>query len=133
MEEDSDAAAKRPLALEEVFQPWELRNESRRDCGPHRAGFLWWMARISLIVGSLSFLCPLFGLLGLPIGLVIRRLARRDLDAIFAGEMDHRGRERTEKAWYDSQVGAFLNLLGFLLSSLLWVAVILFLKSFHFS
>jgi hypothetical protein len=132
MDEASDAATERPPRLEEVFQPWELNNESRRDCEPHRAGFLRWMARISLILGSLSFLCPLLGLIGLPLALVIRVLARRDLDAIFAGAMDHHGREGTEMAWRDSHAGALLSLLSFLFPGFLWVATFLLSRSFRF-
>ena len=98
MDDTSDAATERLPALEEVFQPWELRNESRRDCEPHRAGFLFWIARISLLAGAFSFLCPLIGLLGLPLALVIGDQARRDLDAIFSGDMDHRGRAANGKS-----------------------------------
>ena len=111
----------RPPFLEEVFQPWELAGEARRDCEPHRAGLLAALARISLLAGGLSFVCPPASLVGLPLGLVTRAMARRDLDLIFAGGMDHRGYRRTEKARSASHAGVILSLLGPLLWLLLWL------------
>jgi hypothetical protein len=40
MDEQSNATRERLPALEEVFQPWELAGESRRDSEPHRGCFL---------------------------------------------------------------------------------------------
>ena len=127
----------KPPIIDEVFQPWELLGESRRDCVSHRGRLLGWLAWISVLVGGLSFLYPpiaaillvdigwvkpgwlQLGLVVLPMGLfgfllgwVIQRLARRDLDAMSAGEMDHRGYAETEKARGDSHAGAIVSLLG---------------------
>jgi len=129
MDGKSDAAGERLPTLEEAFQPWELTGESRHDCRLHRAGFLLGMTRISFLLGGLSFLCPPLGLLGLPLALVIRRMARRDLDAIFAGDMEQRGRAPTEKAWIDSQAAAFVNLLPALFSAIVLAGVLWLLWS----
>jgi hypothetical protein len=115
MDGQSNAAGELLPALEQLFQPWELVGESRRDCRSHRAGLLLAMARLSLLLGGLSLLCPPLGLIGLPLALIIRRMARRDLDAMFAGDMDQRGRQRTEKAWSDSLAAAFIYLIGCLI------------------
>ena len=129
MDEQPHATAEQPPTIEEVFQPWELAGISRRDCASHRGRFLLWMGRISLLLGGLSLLCPPLGLPGLALGLLVRWTARRDLDAIFAGDMDHRGRQLTEKAWSDSWAAIFLNLLGSLLCGTIAGAVIWLLYS----
>lgn len=129
MDGKSDASGERLPTLEEVFQPWELAGESRSDCRPHRADFLRWMTRISFLLGGLSFVCPPLGLLGLPLALVVRRMARRDLDVIFTGDMDQSGRPGTEKAWIDSQAAAFVNLLPALFSTIVLAGVLWLLWS----
>jgi hypothetical protein len=113
MEAKGDPAGNRWPTLAEVFHPWEWSGESRRDCKPHRARLLLLLARASLLAGALSFLCLPFGIIGLPLGLVTRAMARRDLDLISAGEMDHRGYKLTEKARSDSHASVILSLLPF--------------------
>jgi hypothetical protein len=110
----------RASPLEDLFRPWELVGEARRDCQPHRAGLLLWLARISLLAGGLSFVCLPFGLIGLALALGTRRLARRDLESIFAGEMDQYGYAPTEKARADSNVAVVVSLLG----SLFWLVLL---------
>jgi hypothetical protein len=102
----------RPLTAEEVFQPWELDGRSRCDCLPDRAWLLTPLARASVLAGGLSFLCFLPAAVGLPLGVVTASLARRDLDAMAAGDMDQRGYHATRKAWSDARAGAVLSLLG---------------------
>jgi hypothetical protein len=102
----------RMLTLEEVFEPWELVGKSRRDCLPHRARLLRLMAYVSCLAGGLSIVCLVPALLGLPLGLLARAMARRDLDLICGGDMDHRGYHETEKARADSHAGVLLNLWG---------------------
>ena len=141
MDARPNETSNKPPTIDEVFQPWELIGESRRDCEPHRGRLLRWLARISLLVGVLSFLYPpiaallLFdgmgleagwlqlslvllpnGLMGFLLGSVIQMLARRDLDAMSAGNMDQRGYGDTEKARIESHAGAVVSLLG----SLFW-------------
>lgn len=118
-------SSNKPPTIDEVFQPWELLGESRRDCEPHRGRLLRRLARISLLTGGLSFLCPPLALIGLPMGLLIRMLARRDLDAIFAGEMDHRGYAETEKARNDSHAGVVVSWLGLLFWSVMLAGFVL--------
>jgi hypothetical protein len=111
--------------LDEIFQPWELVGEARRDCASHRAGFLVPLARLSLLAGGLSLSCPPFGLVGLPLAVVTWRMARRDLDLIVAGDMDHRGYGPTEKARAESRTGLLLILFGTMCWSGLGVCVFL--------
>jgi hypothetical protein len=106
--------SERMPTLEEVFEPWELAGESRRDCEPHRARLLRALARVSFLAGGLSIFCLLPALLGLPLGLMTRAMAGRDLDLISAGNMDHRGYHETEQARSDSHTGVILSLLGIL-------------------
>jgi hypothetical protein len=122
--------------LEEIFEPWELEGRSRCDCVSHRAGCLVPLATLCLWAGAISLIspfCGLFGLilcafgegiglvglllffpfplLGLALSVAIRNMARRDLDLIFAGKMDHRGYQQTEKARSDSHAAVMLHLL----------------------
>jgi hypothetical protein len=110
----------RMLTLEEVFEPWELVGQSRRDCEPHRARLLLVFSRISLGAGCLS-LIPCFGLIpaifGFWLGIATRTMARRDLDMISAGDMDHQGYHETDKARSNSHAAVMLSVLGFLFSS----------------
>jgi hypothetical protein len=123
-------------ALEEIFEPWELEGRSRRDCVSHRAGFLVPLAYLCLCLGGLSLVfpaialfallsciggdcsglillaCPAVVLLGFPLSFIARQMARRDLDLIFLGKMDHRGYALTEKARSNSHAAVKLYLLG---------------------
>ena len=87
---------RRPLTAEEIFQPWELDGRSRFDCLPDRAWLLTPLARVSVLAGGLSFLCLLPAAVGLPLGVIVAFLARRDLDDMAAGEMDQRGYHATQ-------------------------------------
>jgi hypothetical protein len=60
-----------PLPATAIFQPWELMGESRRDCESHRAKTLATLAYLGLVLGGLSFLLLLPGLVGIP--LAVRR------------------------------------------------------------
>jgi hypothetical protein len=107
-------------SLAEVFRPWEQRGESRRDCRRHRGGLLLFLARIALLAGGLSLVCPPFGLLGLAMGLATCVLARHDLDLIFAGEMEQQGYKPTEKARSDGHAATIVSALGVIL----WLVVV---------
>jgi hypothetical protein len=78
------------------------------------------MATISAVHGLLSILVFFPAFLGLPLAILTRWLARRDLDRIFAGDMDPNGYELTEKARSRAQEGVVLNLLG----SLCWLGLV---------
>jgi hypothetical protein len=111
-----------PAPAEEIFQPWQLAGESRRDCEPHRAQFLSALAYISLLLGGLSFLCLLPGFLGLVLGLMTGMMARRDLDLIVTGDMDQRGYAQTDRAWGNARAAMKLSFLGLLA----WAGLLVF-------
>jgi hypothetical protein len=117
-----------PAAAEEIFTPWELMGESRRDCQQDRAKSLAVLAFLSLLTGCLSFLCPLSGLLGLALGQITKVLARRDLDSISAGHMDQKGYGPTRKVLAHAYAAMSLSLLSFLFLPT-WIAwaIIIFL------
>jgi hypothetical protein len=98
--------------LEQVFQPWELTGDARRDCAPHRANLLIKMARLSLVAAGLSFFGLPVNLIGLPLGLGTWAMACHDRDRICAGDMDQTGYHPTEKARSDSRAAVFLNILA---------------------
>jgi hypothetical protein len=88
------------MAAEEEREalPWERPGRVRRDALPHRAGLLDTLATTSLLCG-LSSICLVFpALIGLPIGVIAWLLARRELQDIQAGLVDHRGTERIAEA-----------------------------------
>jgi hypothetical protein len=124
----------RRSVLEIVFEPWELEGGSKRDCISHRADLLKLLTKASFIAGCISvFAFPLLipSLVAIVTGLSARMMAARDLVEMRAGEMEHRGYRATEKAWFDSQVGMILSLVGFIF----WLfpgALLLALYRFHF-
>lgn len=105
--------------VEDVFTPWELAGESRRDCKPHRVRLLRVLAYVSVLVaGASTFLiCP--AVLGLLLGLATWRMACRDLHLISRGEMDTTGFHGTEKARADARGAVLLSLAVLLICSLL--------------
>lgn len=109
--DDRAENAGRPI-LADVFQPWEAKGGSRRDCAPHRARLLTAMARWSLIAAGLSFLGLPANVIGLPLGWTAWRMACRDRDRICAGNMDQEGYHPTEQARSDSRAALVLNLLS---------------------
>lgn len=115
----SHRPARRRVPRSANLQPWEWLGQSRRDCDSHRGEFLCALATISLVVGGLSILSFFPAILGLPLALLTRRLARRDLDRIFAGDVDHNGYELTERARSKAHEAVVLNLLG----SLCWLGL----------
>jgi len=63
---------------------------------------------------------------------IVAFLARRDLDAMAAGDLDQRGYHATRKAWSDARAGAMLNLLGGLVWSVLLTAMLAALANLRF-
>jgi hypothetical protein len=119
MDGDCESIKDRPATLADVFEPWEAAGESRRDCQPHRAEALQTLARLGMLAGGLSF--PFFFpcVPGLTLGALTRLLARRDLDLICRGHMDHRGYHTTLRALSEARAALVLSLLGLLL----WIFV----------
>jgi hypothetical protein len=103
------------IKAEESIPPWERPGCFRRDCEPHRGNLLWWLAFASLFLGALA-LYPcwgwLFGLVGSPLGLCIRYLAKADLAKIQAGLVDPAGEEVTAQAMSLSTYGLWLSIFG---------------------
>jgi hypothetical protein len=106
--DQQDDAEPRP-SLTEIFKPWEILGESRRDCVSDRAVLLKWLAWASLLLSGLNATCLPFWLLALPLALVTRAMARHDLELVSCGEMDQRGYEATEGARNESAAAVRMN------------------------
>jgi hypothetical protein len=97
---------------EDLERPWEWLGLPRRDCEPHRGEVLYLLGNLSLICGLLSLCTLVPSLIGLPLGLVVAFLARRDLDEMSTGRMDPGGRDHTEMARIRSAYAIVLCLLS---------------------
>lgn len=114
-----DIQAKRPVPSQ------ERRVCFRLDCEPHRGNLLWWLGSASLCLGILALLpcCGwLPGLVGIPLGLCTRYMAKGDLMKIRAGRMDPAGEKTTTSAMIFSNNGLVFSLLG----TVLWGGGLLF-------
>jgi hypothetical protein len=130
-----------PTAADEAgVPPWERPGAVRRDCEPHRAGFLKAIAVAGLVGAALGIV--LFGLLCagaspsplLPALAVLYSAAcfpcsvyatvagQTDLGLMRAGRMDPAGWRGTEIAQACGLAGAFAGTLYVLLSAALWLA-----------
>jgi hypothetical protein len=97
--------------------PWERPGGFRLDCEPHRGPLLLWLGRFSRGCGLLFTVPCLFGLsglIGLPLGLTVWLLARRDLDRMQKGLLDPRGERETRQAWDYGWDGLVLSASGLL-------------------
>jgi hypothetical protein len=93
-------------------RPWERPGCVRRDCDPHRGHFLLLLANISCSCGLLSFCLAFPSVLGLPVGVAAWVMAARDLGRMRAGQMDVRGRRRTQNARSIAAFGVVISTLG---------------------
>lgn len=93
-------------------RPWERPGAVRRDCEPHRGGWLLALGCASMMLGMASVALAFPGLVGLPLGLAVCLLARRDLREMAAGRMDPAGMGRTERARGIAAVGVVASALG---------------------
>jgi hypothetical protein len=79
-------------------RPWEEPGAVRRDCAPHRAAWLRRLAGPALVLCGAALFWGVTGLVGVPLALVLRAAAGRDLARMQAGTMDPDGRPATEHA-----------------------------------
>lgn len=86
-------------------QPWGPEgSQLRRDCEPHRAGFILTLGVVSLV--TLVLLCPL---IGLPCGLAAWWLGQTDLQQMRLRQMDPEGLEKTQAGQMCGIIGTLLN------------------------
>jgi hypothetical protein len=111
------------IQVEKPVPPWERPGYFRLDCEPHRAGFLTFLALVSLFAGALSS-CPIPHLIpiSLPLAAVTWRLACADLEKMEKGLMDPCGELWTDNARQLSRTGLLLSVFG----SVSWSLVALF-------
>src|SRR5947207_6260815 len=91
-------------------RPWERLGSVRRDCEPHRSGRLLFLGRCSSVCGALSLCFLLPSIVGLPLGITVWVMARRDLTAMRMGVMDPQGRSQTKQGRNHAIVGMALSL-----------------------
>jgi hypothetical protein len=106
------------IQTEKPVPPWERPGCFRRDCEPHRGDMLWWLANASLLLGALALVpcCGwLPGLVGIPLSLCSRSLAKADLAKMQAGLMDPAGKGVTFSALTLSINGLWMSILGVVL------------------
>ncbi|HEY7311705.1 MAG TPA: hypothetical protein VH643_20250 [Gemmataceae bacterium] len=103
------------IEAEESIPPWERPGCFRRDCEPHRGNLLASLACAGLTLGCLA-LYPLyglvFGLLGIPVSLCNRYLAKADLAKMQAGRMNPYGEGVTASAKNMSTLGLAFSIAG---------------------
>jgi hypothetical protein len=113
------------IQAEKPLPPWEQPGCFRRDCEPHRGDLLWWLGFASLFLGFLALVpcCGWIpGLVGIPLGLCSRYLAKGDLAKMRAGRMDPSGEGITASALALSNNGLGFSILG----TVLWGGLLLF-------
>lgn len=89
--------------------PWEEPGAVRRDCEPHRAGVLWYMAMTSLTCAM--FGCCTYGIAGIAavaLAVTVLILAGRDLVEMAAGRMDPDGEPDTRSSRRISLLAMFI-------------------------
>jgi hypothetical protein len=97
--------------------------EVRRDAEPHRGHVLVVLGAVSLWCGLLSFLLVVPSLLGLPLGVAVFVMARRDLGKMRAGRMDCRGVQTTAHGHNLGFAGVVINLIAPLVLPGMWLVV----------
>jgi hypothetical protein len=88
----------------------QLFGQVRRDAEPDRAPLLKLLGVVSVLVGALALFLVLPCLAGLPLGLVVCRMAAQDLEKMQSGVMDPRARREVETALRWATRGVILNL-----------------------
>jgi hypothetical protein len=103
---------------------WKRPGYFRRDCEPHRGDILWEFGCAAFVLGILA-LVPCLGwvpgLLGIPLGLCCRYLAKADLAKIRMGLMDPTGEAVTYSAEELSTCGLVYSVAG----TVVWGGMIL--------
>jgi hypothetical protein len=107
------------------WEPWHEPGMVRRDCEPHRGGFLCFWAEASAMIALVSSCVVVLAFVGLPVGAAVWFSARRDLKLMDAGVMDPAGEKPTRMALDYAFMGTVFNLLA-LIVWVLFVAVIVF-------
>ncbi|MFN4260050.1 MAG: hypothetical protein ACK4RK_12210 [Gemmataceae bacterium] len=120
------------LLVQEDARPWEQPGAPpRRDCEPHRGPFWATLGMLGLVLTFPApcgvICCPLLviALMGLPLCIVTRVLAQRDLDLMRRKQMDPAGHLDTERGAQRALVGIYLGsiclVLGFVLHLAIWL------------
>jgi hypothetical protein len=103
------------IQADKPVPPWEQPGCFRLDGEPHRGDMLWWLACAGFVLGILTLVpvCGwLFGLLGIPVGLCNRHIAKGDLAKMQTGLMDSAGEEDTVLAMSLSAHGLWCSIVG---------------------
>jgi hypothetical protein len=103
--------------------PWEAPGCFRHDCEPHRGQFLRLLGTVSAMCGLASLCLVLPGLVGLPAGIIVGIVARKDLAMMNAGLMDPRGKELCEIARIRAGIGTVSSSLALLFVGSLWLII----------
>ena len=115
------------IQAENPVPPWERPGYFRLDCEPHRGDMLWWLGFTSLFLGILALVpcCGWMpGIVGIPLGLCGRYMAKGDLVKLRAGRMDPYGEGLTDSAMSLSNNGLGFSILG----TVLWGGLILLVR-----
>ena len=103
------------IQVDKPVPPWERPGCFRRDCEPHRGDMLWWLACASFTLGILALVpwCGWMpGLIGIPLGLCSRYMAKADLAKMQAGLMDPNDEGTTTSATNLSNQGLGFSVIG---------------------
>jgi hypothetical protein len=102
-------------------RPWEEEGNVRRDCEPHRGNWLKLLGTLALLLGFVAGVFVCLGVVSIPLGIVVWRLAARDLAEMRAGRMDPNGEKETRDARKRAEVAMLTPLAGLLI----WATVFL--------
>jgi hypothetical protein len=101
-------------------RPWERLGAPRRDCVPHRAGLVFSLGLLALILGVLSFWLLLTAAIVWPLAGAVCAMARQDLREMRAGAMDPAGEDDVSKGRECALYGAALGVVG----ALMWAMIL---------
>jgi hypothetical protein len=110
--------------MHEGERPWERLGCARRDCEPHRGDLLLLLGDVSMACGMLALGTVLPALVGLPLGIAVIVMAKKDLARMDAGLMDPDGREPATVASIRAAHGARFSLLCWLTAPFVYLVVV---------
>ncbi len=106
-----------PAPEPEKSRPRERPGVVRRDCEPHRGNWLRLYGGLALLVGMVAGGCVVLAIVSLPLGIVVWRLAARDLSKMRAGQMDPGGQQQALDARACARVAVLFPVVGLVLWS----------------
>ena len=106
-------------------RPWERPGAVRRDCEPHRGTLLMFLGVMGVLVSGLGIVVFGLAVIGMLLGMMTYRLARRDLAKVRAGLMDPAGRRPVVQALDLARASIKAGAFGLAWSAIPWTVAAL--------